>query len=596
MNQSKIKNIPFKKKLFLGIGSVFLMLALIVCFLFSRTAIYTAVENDKTSSEMILERIATQIDSLYEQMDIAATSITKNPSLKSIILNLNASEGNDKLQYMNLIQQEKTIQTALGNMMFSPIISNAILYNRDKNYFYYSGSYYKDMDYVHDTLAADNTDGLLQSDAVIFRAPMQNRWTMEERVVLSVFRNFMDAATTQNTIVEIQVPGRLLTDICTQSSFKDEKEILILDADGSIVYPYDKEISTLPKTSVSQLQKEIVSGQMSHYSSDYSYSALQSLTTGFTAVLISNNHTVHQQTLIYVITTLIAVMLILSVTLLITFRLIGQVTRPLNQLIHHVNELSLDSDTILTLPSGTFDEFEIINTSFNQMVEKLKASIQKIYELQIRESNANLAALQAQVNPHFLYNALNSISAASEVYDSEITTQMCQELSSMMRYVTSKKTEVSLIEEITHMKNYLDFMKISNDTNFDYILDFPQEMHHLLIPKLSIQPFAENSFHHGFKNTMPPWNLSVTGSIECAVWEIRITDNGGGFSEEALSRIAAVPIEASELEINGLGLNNTFSRLSLYFGDTFTYHIENLSQGSRITLKGVLQHDEIIDC
>lgn len=168
--------------------------------------------------------------------------------------------------------------------------------------------------------------------------------------------------------------------------------------------------------------------------------------------------------------------------------------RPLNQLIYQVNKLSLDSDTKLTLPSDTFNEFEILNTSLNQMVVKLKASIQEIYELEIRESNANLAALQAQVDPHFLYNALNSISAASEVYGSDVTTVMCQDLSSMMRYVTSKKTEVPLIEELTHTKNYLEFMKISNDTNFDYIIDAPRELYDLLIPRLSIQPFAENSF------------------------------------------------------------------------------------------------------
>ena len=106
-------------------------------------------------------------------------------------------------------------------------------------------------------------------------------------------------------------------------------------------------------------------------------------------------------------------------------------------MIRYINALSLDQDAPLNLSSDFLDEFELINSSFNQMLVKLKDSIKEVYEAQIRESNANLAALQAQINPHFLYNALNSISAASEIYGSEVTSRMCQQFSSMMRYITS---------------------------------------------------------------------------------------------------------------------------------------------------------------
>lgn len=581
------KNISFKTKLFLGMGSIFLALALIVCFLFSKNAIHTTVESDRSSSEIILERISTQIDSLYEQMNIAATSITKNPALRSIILELNTSEASPSRQYLYRLQQERDIRTALGNMMFSSIISNVHLYNKDKQYFYYSGNYYNDLGYIYQTLSNDDTADRLFGKNVIYFPPAANRWTRENRQVISVVRNFADTATTQDTVVEIQVKASLLDDICTQKSFQNEKQILILNKDNEIVYSPQKE-NVLSDETISTICKKIQNGRSSHWEFDYSYSTMSKGSTGFTTVLISNNHTVRQQTLLYFVTTLISVLLVLIVTLGITYKLITHVTKPLKQLISHIDELRLDSDTKFLLPTGSFDEFEILNTSLNQMVAKLKDSITEIYELQIRESNANLAALQAQVDPHFLYNALNSISAASEIYDSEVTTRMCQDLSSMMRYVTSKNMSVSLIEEISHTKNFLDFMKFSNDTNFDYTIVVPQELHSLKVPKLSIQPFAENSFSHGFKNTMPPWYLSIICSAKEDIWTIRIEDNGGGFTKEALSHIASAPVHAVDIEINGLGLNNTFSRLSLFFGEDFSYHIENLSQGSRITLKGRL--------
>lgn len=591
MKHIRLKHIPFKIKLFLIVGSIFLTLALLVCLLFSKTSIQNAIINDKTSSEVILERISTQINSLYEQMNIAATSITKNPTLKTIVLGLNTNEAGSDGKYFHQLQQERTIQTALGNMMFSPVISNVLLYNQDRNYFYYSGIYYNDMDYVYAQLEATDTPKQFKAVPVLYEPPHQNPWTTDQRQILSVLRNFSDAATTHDTIVEIQVSCRLLDDICTQDTFQSEKEILILDSSGSIVYPYDTGITTLPEGPVGQIVIGIASGKDCRYSYGYSYHALKSDSTQFTTVLISNNRSLKRQIVTYLIVTVLAALLTLAVSLLIFFTLLTQMTKPLNQLIAHANELSLDSDTRLVLPGGTLDEFEILSASMNQMVTKLKASIQEIYELQLRESSANLAALQAQVDPHFLYNALNSISAASEVYDSGVTTEMCQQLSSMLRYVTSRKKEVPLIEELTHTRNYLEFMKISNDSNFDYQIEVPASLHSLLLPKLSIQPFAENSFRHGFKNTLPPWHLSIACHHTEKIFEITIRDNGSGFSPKALSSISSGAVSANELEINGLGLNNTFSRLSLYFGPSFSFHVENLSQGCLITLKGTVKHD-----
>lgn len=589
MKKTKLKNIPFKTKLFLGLGTVLLTLSLIVCILFSKTSIQNAMDNDKSSMNIVLERISTQINALYEQMNIAATSITKNPTLKSVILRLNTADSGPKELYVDQIQRERTIQTALGNMMFSPIISNVILFNQEKKYFYYSGTYYNDMDYVYDRLkglALPDASASLISEC---KPPHQSDWTTNERMVLSVLRNFSDMRTTQDTIVEIQVPVSLMDDICTQDSFESQKEVMILDADGNMVYPYNREISVLSSGIVEKIKNQISSGNTCGYTYSYSYKAIKSDTTGLTMVLLSNNTSIRKQIISYIITTIIVLILTLALTLLIIFSLITQMTRPLNRLISYVNELSLDNDTKLKLPAGSFNEFEILNTSMNQMVANLKASIQEIYELQLRESMANLAALQAQVDPHFLYNALNSISAASEVYDSEVTTKMCQDLSSMMRYVTSNKTDVHLIEELTHTKNYLEFMKISNGTNFDYQIEVDPELHTLLIPKLSIQPFAENSFRHGFKTTMPPWHLSVVCRADQEHWQISITDNGGGFSQEALENISTALSDAAALEINGLGLNNTFSRLALYFGDSFTYQVVNLTQGCQIILKGELK-------
>lgn len=577
----------FRTRLFTGIVFILTPLTLAVSLLFSFVSMKNTIRTEQISNRILLERISSQIDSLYGQMNIAATSITKNPTLKQIILDLNIMDPSESESYTELLQQERTIQTILGNMMFSPTISNVLLYNREKEYFYYTGTYLGNTARIAHTLSDyDESEASAQSYPV-YTEPMQSPWLDSDWKVISVMRNFSDNRTTQDTIVEIQVPAHQLNDICTQSAFQDEKEILIQEPDGSLIYPYDTAPSVLTEKQNQSVLEKVQNGVDSEYHFSYSYLTSVSQETGYHITLVSNNATIHQQIFTYFIISLTTACFILAAMLLIVYKVLAMVTKPLNQLIGYVGQISLDDETKLELPSNSLDEFEILNTSMTQMVANLKNSIHKIYELQLRESNANLAALQAQIDPHFMYNALNSISAASEIYGSEMTTRMCQQFSSMMRYVTSGKQTVPLIEELNHTETYLEFMSLSNEDNFSYSIDADPMLNSLPVPKLSIQPLVENCFKHGFCTVAPPWQISIRSmKNEDGYWVIEVEDNGGGFSEEAICKTMSLPLSFNALEINGLGLNNTFSRFSIHFHGDFTYQITNLHPGSKIILKG----------
>ena len=592
----------FKLRLFFSVGSLFICLALMVSLLFSTTAIRNAKSTEISSSQIVLDRVSAQVDSLYEQMNIAATSITKNDSLKQIISSLNASGSEPtSREYMEQLSQERIIQKTLINMMFSPIISNVMLYNRECGYFYYTGIYLSDRDQIAQTLKENRAIELLtEADAsTLYYGPHLNDWNSSDRTVLSVCKNFSDNTITRDTMVEIQVPYGVLADICTQNTFSNEKEILILDSDYNIVYPFEQDGYVISEEQLDSVLKNIQGGNTEHFSNSYSYNSSTSSLTSFTTVLISNNKTMQSQNISYIVTTVFTVLLVLLAALMIMFIILSIVTKPLKQLINHIDNLQLDQDTCLDLPEDIFDEFEIINTSFNHMLIRLEQSIAQNYELQIRESNANLTALQAQINPHFLYNALNAISAASEVYGSEVTTRMCQGFSSMMRYITSKEQIVPLIEEINHTKNYLEFMKISNDGNSSYELDIDSSLYDLRIPKLTIQPFVENCFKHAFECSPPPWKISLQFYISQNQWIIMVEDDGQGFPDDVLKELQTFKettlknrnFSYKDIEIDGLGLFNTFARLYAHFSCKFDFTVQNLSPGSRITMKGVLPDD-----
>lgn len=588
MKKAIFKNSRFRTRLFAGISIILTFLALVVALIFSFISMKNTIETDKISNQVLLERITAQIDSLYGQMNIAATSITKNPTLQKIVLDMNTADSSHPQQYLDKLQQEKTIYTIIGNMLFSPSITNVLLYNPQKDYFYYTGTYLGDSSHNHKALSEFDKGPALKDGGPVYLGPMQSYWMDSDWPVISALKSFSDNSTTQDTVVEIQVPASLLTDICTQKAFKNEKEILIQGQDGKLLYPFTSPPGVLPEKTMKKVEAAVSKGSSSASYLSYSYLSSVSGETGYHVTLVSNNATIRGQILTYFITSLAAALIILAVMLVIVYKVLAMVTHPLNQLITYVGQISLDDETKLELPSNSLDEFEILNTSMSQMVKNLKNSIHRIYELQLRESNANLAALQAQIDPHFMYNALNSISAASEIYGSQMTTKMCQQFSSMMRYVTCAKQTVTLEEELVHTKNYLEFMSLSNEDNFSYNIETSRLLSCLSVPRLSIQPLVENCFKHGFCQVSPPWRIDIRCTSEEEYWQIEIADNGGGFTREAKERIEGLPLSFNSLEIDGLGLSNTFSRFSLMFHGDFSFHISNLCPGSKITLKGMI--------
>ena len=181
--------LKFKFRLFLSVAGIFLFIALFVSLLFSMTSLKNAKENDYRGSAMVLERISSQIASLYEQMDVAATSITKNSTLRGTVLNLNIRDSQlTQQQMMEELEKTRTIQKTLINMMFSPIISNVLLYNRNLDYFYYTGLYLHDEGLLKRALSSDRSFEQLMEARYdqLYLGPHLSPWSGDDKVVLAL--------------------------------------------------------------------------------------------------------------------------------------------------------------------------------------------------------------------------------------------------------------------------------------------------------------------------------------------------------------------------------------------------------------------------
>lgn len=592
-----MKKIRFQKRLLFCVFTLLAVLILLGASAFCAFAMYNAHTTEQSTMEQIAERISLQVDGVYRQMGIAATATVTNPSLRSIVFELNTNpelSSYDKLQYGAEITSNMTT-----NLFYLADAQNAFLYNANKQYYYCTGLYLWDEEAVsahaHD-LSAYNR--LLDTcpDTYILQPPHSNPWKPEADPVISVVKRFWDNDRVENAIFEVQLPYSLLEDTCWQESFSDNKQILIFDENGSLIFPYRALSFVVSQDTLRQIEADISEGKTSHVGTDYLFATHTSDYTNWQTVLIGNSSLLQRQLVQYAVVTLFFILLLGFSTLMVLTILTRRLTRPLNNLVEKVHDVSLEK---LNLDFGnqTPDELASLDESFQAMFQKLHDSVQEVYETRIRETNAHLHALQSQINPHFLYNTLNSIGAAAQIYGVETATKMCQSLANMMRYITSKQDKNRLIDEMTHTENYLSLCQIPYGDTFHYSINIPPEMYNLTIPKLTIQPLVENAISHGFESSDPPFAVFINGSIRNdGRWCLVVTDNGCGFSEDKIAELnefvaqykreGNTALDTTSLDIGGLGLKNIFARLLIIFNGNVDFSVVNNTVGCSVMILG----------
>ena len=599
----EMRKLNFKHKLTIAITAVITTLVFFCFILYGVIAKKQAEKNENINNEIIAERVLIQIEQLYNQMDTAISYLSYNPALKDILFTINNKS--NSISQLDLLHIEKSVERNLGTVLFYPGISNIYLFNKNLNYFYYSGYFLNNKSHIKNSLKNnDYFETIIKLDKErenIMLPPHISPWSDSNNYVISIYKSFSDNDLLKDTIVEVEIPYSVLNDICTQPTFENNKEIIIFDDNYNVIYPINNEFNVIDEITLKKIKHNISENKTEHFSHDYSYLIEESKYTNFNVMLVSNNKYLNRQSTITVILSSSIALLILVVTLGTCFFIFRKLLTPLNELINHINKIDIDNDTKLNIHVEGVDEFTMINDSFNNMVDKLKESMALAYQAEIKEVEASFVALQAQVNPHFLYNTLNAISAASDIYGSEVTQKMCQELSLMLRYTTSNNKETKLIDEINHTKNYLELMKISHIDAFNYDIDIPIELYNVPLPRIIIQPLVENCFKHAFAGCTPPWHINIKCEIDTSqhFYRIIIHDNGIGCNDEALSELNEFINKYKsnnykdtykELSIGGLGLKNIYSRLAIFYKSDFNFYV-TYENGCKIIIERMINFD-----
>ena len=229
-------------------------------------------------------------------------------------------------------------------------------------------------------------------------------------------------------------------------------------------------------------------------------------------------------------------------------------------------------------------EIRTLDENFDKMADRIQGLMEKQRQDQQSLHRAELELLQAQINPHFLYNTLDSIVILAESQREEDVVNMVTSLSTFFRNSLSRGEDViSLRAELKQAQSYLEIQQIRYSDILTYSIDVPEEMQDCPVPKLILQPLIENALYHGIKNRRGRGAIAITGTEEDGDLLIKVRDNGAGMSPEQLTQLQSGMYEEHH---SGLGLKNVHQRIRLYCGEPYGLSFESeIGKGTTVTVR-----------
>lgn len=286
----------------------------------------------------------------------------------------------------------------------------------------------------------------------------------------------------------------------------------------------------------------------------------------------------------------VAVMLVLVVGLAYLTHFI--VTRLLRHFYDILKSIRLiqKGDLSVRVESCGNDEMGELGEQINKMLDRIERLMKENIDREILAKNAEIRALQNQINAHFIYNVLESIKMMAEIDEEYAISDAITSLGNLLRYSMRWVSDNVLVEEeIAYIKNYLALINLRFDYEIYLSLNLPDEVLKQKIPKMSLQPIVENAIYHGIEELAEDTNIYIKGIVQDDNCMIEITDAGKGMSEEQIEKLKkkiAGEIETDGGSGNGIGLKNVQDRIRMSFGESYGIDIASkLGCYTKITVR-----------
>lgn len=407
-----------------------------------------------------------------------------------------------------------------------------------------------------------------QNDTVILLAmPVRNLMT-KERSGLLIYA----------------ISNQMLLD--QQGAVNDEGvETIVTDADGLI----------LNGTSSSAIGENLSDYLQEQYKNKNYYKIDQEIDdTGWTASYIVDKDVQRRDVRNFNQMVILLMFIIMGIFFAVVIRFTGRYIGEIRKIGDAIENYDPDESRSLKVHLNKNDDLYLISHQFNRMVDRnnslveaLKQKNKEIQEASERQKNAEIKALEAQINPHFLYNTLDSINWRAIDAGEEEISDMLGILGSLLRYsISNINGIVPLSVEIEWLKKYVFLQRERFNDSFDCVYDVAEDCLDYPIYKMLLQPLIENSILHAFRETKEGGIITVKAFIrEDQKLQISIKDNGSGMSCEQLENLRKNILEKKALDSRSIGISNVVNRLKIYYRDEAEIRVESeLGYGTELVL------------
>mgnify|MGYP004467546345 FL=1 len=543
---------------------------------FTNTSIF---ENSSEYTHTIIQQMNQNIDSYIDYMENIAYLISSNEDVQDYLFD----EKIDNEGRYRILNQLQTILDSRSDIRNVGIISkNGRMLINDG-----SKSVNQDLDINTQEWYATALEK--PNGPILTSSHVQHIISGERPWVITLSRGIRDRSGSgeKEGVFFIDLNYSAISGLCDQSTVGTKGYAFILDAKGNIVYhPQQQQLyNELQTENISLIMDTDEDTVLTGTGNDGKlYSISRSEKTGWTVVDCTNVKELlsksRQAQSVYVLTAIILVI----VALLFSRFMARSITLPIQKLRDSMKKVQEGDFSVSDVVVDSKNEIGSLTKSFDVMTHRIHELMEQNVHEQEEKRRSELKALQSQINPHFLYNTLDSIIWMAEGKKNEEVVLMTASLARLLRQSISNEDEVvPIANEVEYARGYLTIQKMRYKDKLEFQIDVDSSILYIPLIKLVLQPIIENAIYHGLKYKESKGLLIVKGFMKDGNAVLQVIDDGVGMDEETLAHI--YDKHKVNYHSNGVGVYNVQKRLKLYYGEDYgiTYTSE-LGKGTTATI------------
>ena len=544
---------------------------------FTNTSIF---ENSSEYTHTIIQQMNQNIDSYIDYMENIAYLISSNEDVQDYLFD----EKIDNEGRYRILNQLQTILDSRSDIRNVGIISkNGRMLINDG-----SKSVNQDLDLNTQEWYATALEK--PNGPILTSSHVQHIISGERPWVITLSRGIRDRSGSgeKEGVFFIDLNYSAISELCDQSTVGTKGYAFILDAKGNIVYhPQQQQLyNELQTENISLIMDTDEDTVLTGTGNDGKlYSISRSEKTGWTVVDCTNVKELlsksRQAQSVYVLTAIILVI----VALLFSRFMARSITLPIQKLRDSMKKVQEGDFSVSDVVVDSKNEIGSLTKSFDVMTHRIHELMEQNVHEQEEKRKSELKALQSQINPHFLYNTLDSIIWMAEGKKNEEVVLMTASLARLLRQSISNEDEVvPIANEVEYARGYLTIQKMRYKDKLEFQIEVDSSILYIPLIKLVLQPIIENAIYHGLKYKESKGLLIVKGFMKDGNAVLQVIDDGVGMDEETLAHI--YDKHKVNYHSNGVGVYNVQKRLKLYYGEDYgiTYTSE-LGKGTTATIK-----------